>query len=180
MRKLLFVGLVLLLLSSCATVLKKDLMETGIRDFSLEDLTRNPEASKGKSYILGGMIAGATVTGAGFLIDAQYVPVDSAGYLKEQPPDGRFFALYPKEMGTLDPALYSTGRQITLAGIFIGTQSGKIGQMDYLLPLFRIEQIFLWPKPQLYPSYYWDPYWGPWWGPSWLPYGYPPYGYPYY
>ncbi len=176
MRRLLFVALVLLVLSSCVSVLKKDLMETGIRDFSLDALMRNPEGYRGKLFILGGTIVHTAPTEEGTLIDAQYVPVDSYGYLEARPPDDRFLALYPKELGILDPGLYSPNRQITLAGTFTGTRATRIGQTDYLFPLFRIEQIYLWPSVRYYPSYYfWDPYWGPPWGPPW-----PPYGYPYY
>ncbi len=175
MRKLLFVALALIVLSSCTTVLRKDLIETGIRNFSLQELTANPQQYQGKRFILGGQVARTTLTEKGSLVDALYVPVDSYGYLKSIQPDGRFLALFPKEMGMLDPALYTSNRRVTISGIFTGVQQGRIGQMEYLFPTFRIEQIYLWPRNAYYPYAYWGPEWGPPWGPPWSPYGYPYY-----
>jgi outer membrane lipoprotein len=176
MRKFLFVALALLLLSSCTTVIRKDLLDSGTRDFSLQELTRNPEQYKGKRFILGGTVARTTRTEEGSLVDALYVSVDSSGYLRNMQPDGRFLALFPKEMGMLDPALYTSNRHITLAGIFTGVQPSRIGEMGYLFPEFRVEQIYLWPRSRYNPYYHWGPEWGPPWGPPWSPYG----GYPYY
>jgi len=176
MRKLLLAALVLVTFSSCATVIRKDLMETGARDISLEDMTRDPARYTGKLFILGGTIVNTTVTETGSLINAVYIPVNKYGHLKDRPPDGRFLALYPKERGILDPILYDRNRQITVAATFTGTQRGKIGQMDYIFPVFLIEQIYLWPRvlyyPYPYPYYYWGPYWGPPFGP-WGPYSPP-------
>jgi outer membrane lipoprotein len=176
MRRLLFVPLALFLFSSCTAVIRKDLLDSGIRDFSLQELTRAPDQYKGKRFVLGGTIARTTLTEKGSLVDAVYVPVDSYGYLRGLQPDGRFLAFYPKELGILDPALYGPNKRVTLAGIFTGVQPGKIGQMDYTFPEFRVEQIYLWPMNRHYPyAYYWGPEWGPPWGPPWSPYGYPYY-----
>ncbi len=104
-RRLLFVPLALFLFSSCTAVIRKDLLDSGIRDFSLQELTGVPDQYKGKHFILGGTTARTTLTEQGSLVDALYVPVDSSGYLRGIQPDGRFLALYPKELGMLDPAL---------------------------------------------------------------------------
>ncbi|OPY64702.1 MAG: Outer membrane protein slp precursor [Syntrophorhabdaceae bacterium PtaU1.Bin034] len=161
-----------LLVTSCATVLRKDLMQTGIRDFSFADLTAAPDVYKGRLFILGGVIAGTSVTENGSLVEALYVPVDSSGYLEDRKPSVRFLALYPKERGILDPMIYRKNRQITLAGIFTGTQRGKIDSMEYTFAVFQIEQIYLWEER---PVVQYVPYpWGPYWGPPW-PYRYYPY-----
>jgi outer membrane lipoprotein len=171
MKKLFFVALAFLVLSSCTTVLRKDLLCTGERHFTLEELTRNPDAYKGRLFILGGTIADTTVTNAGSLVKALYVPVDSYGYLKDKKPDGRFLVIYPKERGVLDPVLYREHKKITVAAVFTGTEQGRIGQMEYVYPVFRVEEIYLWPKVIYYADYCWGPYWGPYWGP---PYWGPP------
>jgi len=183
MRKLLLASLVLIFLSSCASVLNSDLMREGMRDFSLTDVVNNPDLYRGKLFVLGGIIAAATVTQSGSLIEAIYVPVDSFGYFRDVRPDGRFLALYPREQGLLDPLVYGTGKHVTLAACFTGTQQGKIGQMDYIFPSFRIAQIYLWrrveyvPPPYYYPGPYWGSSWGPPWGPPWRFRGYPDYWY---
>ncbi|OPY69918.1 MAG: Outer membrane lipoprotein Slp family protein [Syntrophorhabdus sp. PtaU1.Bin050] len=171
MKRLVFVVLAFLILSSCTSVLRKDLMERGVRNFSLDQLVRNPEPYKGKLFILGGIIAETTLTETDSVVNALYVPIDFAGYPKDVKPNGRFLALYPKERGILDPLIYGMHRKITVAGIFTGTEPGKIGQMNYIFPVFRVEEMYLWEKSESYPwcAYgpypYRDPcYWGsPWW-----------------
>lgn len=179
------VAAVLLFLFSCAPVIKKDLMETGVRDVSLTTLVKNPSAYKGRLFILGGIIAQTKVTGEGTLIEAVYVPVDSRGYLRDiESQEGRFMILYPKEQGVLDPMIYRMRRELTVAGEFIGTRTGKLDEAEYIFPLFLARQVYLWREeeyyyPYDYPyspyPYRWDrpggrsyPYW--WDDPTWRPY----------
>jgi len=186
MRKLIFIIFGVLMLSSCAPVLRQDIMDKAVREFSLSDLRTNPDPYKGKLFVLGGSIANTKITAAGSQIEALYVPVDSKGYLEDVEPsstDGRFLAILPKGKGTLDPLIYRKGRDITVAGDFLGTQSGKIDEAEYIYPVFEIVQIYLWKEREYYPYYYPYPYyysypywgyypwrpWGPWWG------YYPPY-----
>jgi len=174
-----------IILSSCAPVLRQEIMEKATRDFSLSDMRNNPDIYKGRLFILGGSIINTKITEHGSEIEAIYVPVDSRGYLKDvEPSNGRFLAIYPKERGILDPIIYCKGRNITLAGEFIETHSGKIDEAQYTYPVFKIVEIYLWQeKRDYYPGYYYpgyypypypywyDPWWGPW-GPWWRPYPY--------
>lgn len=189
MRKLFFIIFSVLILSSCAPVLRQDIMEGASRDFSLSDMRNNPDTYTGKLFVLGGSIVNTKVTQKGSQIEAIFVPVDSRGYLKDIEPsssEGRFLAIFPKERGTLDPLIYRKGRDITLAGEFIETRQGKIDEMEYSYPVFEIIEIYLWKEtrdyypgyyypgyyyPYSYPYPYWwyDPWWRPW-GPWWRPY----------
>lgn len=182
MKRLMCVALALAVLSSCTTVLRKDLMETGVRDVSFRDLTTNPELYKGKLFILGGTIIHTMTGSTGTVITALYIPVDSSGYLKHRRPAGRFIAIYPRERGLLDPIAYGPNNEITLAGVFMDTQKGKVGNVAYVVPVFRIEEIYRWPTDPYYTYYqsdfaswgpYWGPFWGPYWGPPWWPHLYP-------
>lgn len=184
MRKLIFIVFGMLILFSCAPVLRQDIMDKAVREFSLSDLRNNPDPYKGKLFVLGGAIANAKITTAGSQIEALYIPVDSRGYLEDvelSATDGRFLAILRKERGTLDPLIYRKGRDITVAGEFIGTRSGKIDEAEYIYPVFEIVQIYLWKEREYYPyyyPYYAYPYW--WYGPWWRPWGpgwgyYPPY-----
>lgn len=182
MRKLFFIFFIVLLLSSCAPVLRPDIMDKAIREFSLSEIKNDPEPYKRKMFVLGGSIINTKLTEKGSQIEALYVPVDSRGHLKDVEPsslDGRFLAIFPKESGILDPVIYRKGRDITVAGEFLGTESGKIDEAEYIYPVFEIIQIYLWKERQYYPYYYPYPYyyaypywwydpwwrpWGPWWG----------------
>ncbi len=169
LKKLVLAITVVILLGACAPVLREDLMRRGIFDVRLSEIKQNPEFHKGRLFILGGIIVNTTITSSGSLIEAIYVPVNSRGYLKNvEAPNVRYLALYQgKEI--LDPMIFREKLEITLAGEFIGTRSGKIGEMDYIYPLFEIKELYLWEEEKdyyrmSYPPWYY-PYWryDPWW-----------------
>jgi starvation-inducible outer membrane lipoprotein len=115
------------------------------------------------------------------------VPVDSSGYFSDQGrSEGRYFAVLPQDEAMLDPEVYRPGRRVTLAGRFTGLRKERIEEMDYIYPVFRIVQIYLWPKEDVYyypyPGYYYDPWYYPYpyfYGDFWWGYPYSSY-YPYY
>ncbi len=182
MKGVIFVA-ALMFLAACSPVLNRELMHQGAREFSFDHLRETPEVFEGKLFILGGVIYETKLLEQGSQIEAIYVPVDSYGYLKtETHREGRFLALYPKSGGILDPLIYKQGREITLAGEFVGLRNGKIDEMEYVYPVFNIKEIYLWKEerdyygyPYYYPYYgpypYWyDPWWGrPYPGPYWPP-----------
>jgi outer membrane lipoprotein len=156
-----------LLLASCATpVFQRNVMEQGIRNPNLADLARDPDRFRGQLFILGGIISSAAFTQQGSLVEAVYAPVDENGYLLGTPViSHRFLALYPRSDGLLDPIIYHSGRQVTIAGVFTENRKGKLGEMEYTYPLFEIRGIYLWPvRPRVYyyvpPPYYYP--WYPW------------------
>ena len=73
--------------------------------------------------------------------------------------------------GYLDPAIYSKGRQVTLAGRVLGTRTDTVGEITYVYPLLACLEVYLWPPMPdtrtLYPYDYWWPWYGPYW---WRPY----------
>ncbi len=165
-----------LLVSACVSpVIRKDLLETGMRNVPPQVLATNPAAYKGKVIILGGIIANTTVTAEGTVIEAVFVPVDHNGYLQNTLGTGRYLAIWPKSSGILDPLIYKRNRLITVAGTFTGTRPGKLGKANYVFPVIDAVQIFLWKERQYYPAYAYPYYYGPYYGPYWW-YGYP---YPY-
>lgn len=174
MRKALALVIAFFFATSCTSVITGELMDRGIRDFSLNDLVSRPEAYQGRLFIFGGIIANTTVTNDGSLVEALFVPVDSLGNLKDMSRQtARFLALYPQEKGVLDPVIYRKDGQVTIAGTFRGVKTGRIDRMDYVFPEFVIDEIYLWEEPprvQYVPGYYvpyggWSPYWGPYWSP---------------
>ncbi len=165
MRTFFLAFLVVTVFSSCAPVLRADLMKQGTVDVNFSALKEDPGPHKGKLYILGGIISKTTATEEGALIEALYVPVDSRGYLRNLVAiNGRYLALFPGRF--LDPLIFREKREITFAGEFLGKRPGSIDEMDYSFPFFEIKEIYLWPERRVY-DYYYEPY----------PYWYPPYPY---
>jgi outer membrane lipoprotein len=176
MYRYIIVAIAFIMLTSCMSVIRKDLMDTGTRHFSFADLLKNPAAYQGKLFILGGRIVDTKLTRRGSLIEAIYVPVDWTGALKDiEPPARRFLALYPKDRSILDPVIYKRDRAVTIAAVFEGTETGKIDEMDYVFPSFQVVQIYLWEKrlpitcgPYPGPCGGPYPYWGSWYYGGWM------------
>lgn len=153
-------------------------MKEGDRNVALDQLRGNPDAYKGRLYILGGVIVESRFVQNGSQLEVLSEPVDSSGYLKDAAyAGGRFLALYPREKGLLDPMVYKKGREVTLAGTFVEARKSKIDDMEYVYPVFEIKDIHLWEERRdydlnypYYPyNYYSNPYWyNPYWGP-WPP-----------
>ena len=134
-RRLLFVPLALFLFSSCTAVIRKDLLDSGIRDFSLQELTGVPDQYKGKHFILGGTIARTTLTEQGSLVDALYVPVDSSGYLRGIQAGRPVSCALPQGAGNArSRALRPQRTRYARRHIYRSVRPGKIGQMDYPFP----------------------------------------------
>jgi len=154
--------LIILMLFSCAPVLRKDLMQQGMINFELSDIRQDPADFKGRLFILGGIIVRTSLTKEGSLIEAIHVPVNSRGYLKNTDKfNGRFLAIYRGKI--LDPAVFREKREITLAGELIDIRRGMIDEIEYVYPYFDIREIYLWEEtpPEMYYRYPYDPYYSP-------------------
>jgi outer membrane lipoprotein len=172
----LFMLSLLLLLFSCAPrpLLDSSYLKDGDRNVSFRDLREHPDQNKGRLFIMGGVIVNLKLSEAGYQLEAMYVPVDRYGYFEDKVrSEGRFLAVLSKEGEMLDPAEFTQGKRVSIAGEFIETRIGKIDQMDYVYPVFRIKQINLWTRDQ---RYYYYPYYPYYYGPWFYPYPYP---YPY-
>ena len=159
---------------SCSPVMNRSYLSESERSVFFDEIRKDPVLYQGKSYTMGGVIVRAKFIEAGSQIEAMEVPVDNYGYFEESGrSEGRFLAVLPKEYGLLDPEVYRQGRRVTLAGEFMETRKGRIDEMEYVYPVFRIKQIYLWPQEwrYAYPGYYYDPwfypfpyyYQDPWW-----------------
>ncbi len=147
MKKIILIALVCLLFFSCTSILRKDLLDSGSKDVPLSAMIQNPEPYKGKLYILGGTVLNTKGVDQGLVVEAAYVPVDPYGYLKQaQRTKDRYLALCPKDQRDLCLATYARGSDLTIAGTFVGTQPVDIKDKTYAYPLFKVEQIYLWPE----------------------------------
>jgi len=126
-------------------MLRQDSIDRATFNYQSSEIKQNPASYRGNLFVFGGIIVSTTAVERGSLIEALYAPVDSRGYLKNVQDTGdRYLAIYPKDYGFLDPMIFREGREITMAGEFIGLQTGKIDEMDYIFPVFQIEEVHLW------------------------------------
>ncbi len=135
--------LMIFLLVSCAPVLRQEIMESALRNIPPSEIKQNPELYYGKLIVMGGIVADTKMTPDGSLIEAMYIPVDNRGYLTGiDTSHQRYLALFPKESGMLDPLIFKRGREITFAGEFIKLKEGKIDDLVYTYPFFKIIEPF--------------------------------------
>lgn len=166
-------GLVLLL-NGCASVPP---YPVPANNPPLESVRANLSAHQDQVVTWGGVILAAEVKQSDTLLTILAKPLDQDGEpLSNDRIDGRFLARFS---GFRDPAIFSTGRKITLTGVISGSQTHKIGEYAYLYPIVVVTRYRLWPKPVVYrehPDYLWYSPWYP--GYPWYPYGYGYYYYP--
>ena len=131
------------------------------------ELRQNPEACIGKVVLVGGGIVTIVNQQEGTLLEVLQKRLDRwQRPCKEDTSQGRFLVLVSE---FLDPAIYREGREITVAGEVTGKKIQRLGDIDYLYPLIRAKELYLWPEYQervYYPYpvwYYWDMYRFPYW-----------------
>lgn len=146
---------------------------------AFSDAFKNTEAYEGSPVIWGGVIIETVPRACDTLIIIRQAELDFQNRPKN--PDisaGRFIA---RSEGFLDPAIYSSGREITVAGIITGTEKRPVGEYLFTYPLVDIREIKLWEKrSEAFRSY--DPMYMPppffFWHPHYLhpyPWYYSPY-----
>lgn len=135
----------------------------------MTQLHTDPERYKDRMVMLGGDIITMQNLADGTRIEILHKPLDGAGMPYDADrSEGRFMAWCDTY---LDPAIYTSGRQLTVAGRVLGSHTDKIGEAEYVYPLISCLEIHLWPQKMMtpYPAdpawHWWD--WGPWPGPFW-------------
>lgn len=131
-------------LTACAPVISQGVLKTVDRTIAFEQIMKNPDAYKGKAVLVGGTILKITNLPDKTLIEVIQQPLDRRN-MPESPENskGRFIVVF-KEFK--DPAIYSPGRLITVAGEMIGSQARPLGETNYNYPLLSPIEYYLW-KP---------------------------------
>lgn len=175
---MLFITFLLVNLSACAPVIPRELRKNLNLKVTLEDVRSRPDSYKGESVLWGGVIASSRNETRHTVIEIVEAPLgsyDRPGSIDKS--RGRFIVQYE---GFLDTAIYTEGREVTVAGEIAGFRKGKIGEMDYTFPLLKSLKIHLWevreeveyvPSPLFCDPFYYPyyPYCRPYY-----PYWYPP------
>jgi len=96
---------------------------------SLTQLHTTPEAYKDRIVMLGRDVLSTRNLTEGMLLEVLQKPLDATDRpLATDRTEGRFMTLCK---GYLDPAVYSKGRQVTLAGRVLGMRTDTIGEITY-------------------------------------------------
>jgi outer membrane lipoprotein len=135
-----------------------------------DEVRADPERFLGSQVRWGGVISGVDNRADDTLVEVVARPLGSSGRPREtDTTQGRFLARVP---GFLDPAVYRTGREITVLGKVAGLESRPVG--DYPYPYVRVDAQahYLWAvrepvRDPYYPHWWYDPWYPyhPWYGP---------------
>jgi outer membrane lipoprotein len=162
--------LFVLALSSCASVISKDIRDMATKNVEFSALAADPEAYRGRVVILSGLIVRTDPTQEGTYLEVMQTPADATGRPENiDRSQGRFYALSQEYR---DPALWAKDREVTVAGEVVGARDTVTGEVRRTLPVIRVMQVHLWEKRR--PPYAYDPYFSSFEAD----YGYPYYGYP--
>lgn len=133
--------LLILLISGCAHVISMESRERADIGVAPIDVMKEPDAYKGRFIILGGIIASSVNTEEGAYIEVVQKPLDYRGMPEDTDiSHGRFIILYE---GYLDTAIYSQGREVTVAGEVIGKKIRPLGQIQYQYLLIKSRELHL-------------------------------------
>jgi outer membrane lipoprotein len=145
------IGILSLMLGACAPVISPQLMDQVDRDVTYSSLAARPDEFKGKVVLLGGTIVQTVPKPSETEIEVVQKPASSSGepHLTDKS-EGRFLVVVDR---FLDPAIYQTGRDITVAGEVRGSEVRRIGEIDYRYPVITAQELYLWRRPSAPPAY---------------------------
>ncbi len=139
--KRLFLVLTVLSFLGCAHVISQELRQSADKGITAAELFKNPDIHKGKMVILGGAIVHSLNMPDGTYIEVLQKPLDYRGRPENTDiSHGRFLILYD---GYLDPAIYSQGREITVAGEVVGKRVQALGEIQYSYTLVKARELHL-------------------------------------
>ncbi|WP_156912605.1 Slp family lipoprotein [Methylocaldum szegediense] len=170
----LVIWITLLSVAGCSTSpFSKSVRTVTKKQPSFYEIIARPEAYKGRTVMLGGVIVQTTNRPQFTEIEVVQKPLDRS----DRPEDvdtsaGRFLIRCNR---FLDSAVYAKGREVTVAGEVQGKETKPLDQINYTYPVIGCKEIHLWatrPTYVYYPMPYWyDPWWRGW--PGYYPYWYP-------
>jgi len=152
-----------LLLNACTPVISPQLMDQVDRNLTYSLLASRPDECKGKMVLLGGTIVQTVPKPKETEIEVVQKQLSSSGepFLTDKS-EGRFLIVVDR---FLDPAIYRSGRDITVAGELQGSVLRRLGEIYYRYPVIDASELHLWKEPlspQAYPypyrfgyPYYW-------------------------
>ena len=164
MSRLLVLLLTVLWLAGCASHLPQPIREAPPGAPQLDEVRHDPDRFRGSPVRWGGVIAQVDNRADHTLVEVVARPLGGNGRPREtDASQGRFLARVP---GFLDPAVYGTGREITVAGRVAGLDTRPVGEFKYPYVQVDVELHHLWAVREPLR----EPYYPPWWYDPWYPY----------
>ncbi len=133
-----------LLLQGCSYAISPEVSRTADRAITFEKLQADPPSYKGKTVILGGLIAQVSNVKNGTLIEVVQKELDYWGRPRRTDRTGGRFILFQSRY--LDAMVFAPGREITVAGEVRGTEEGSPGEAANTDVLINAREIKLWPR----------------------------------
>ncbi len=144
-RRIVSVACLMLFITACASVMSETTMKSVDQSVSFAALQQKPDAYKGKVVLLGGQIIATTVKDNETWIEVLEKNLDSGQKPENTDQSGGRFLV--KFQGFLDPAIYTPGRYLTVAGQVEGKVVRPINEIKYTFPLLSAKEHHLW-KPE--------------------------------
>lgn len=132
----------LFLIAGCGPVISEETLKTVDRAVRFEQVVKDPDAYKGRQVVFGG-----TILNVENGTEATYIEVLQEGMNSQLKPvdqdasRGRFLAEYK---GFKDPAIYSPGKRLTVAGVVTGARTRELGKGTYKYPVIEAREDYLW------------------------------------
>ena len=155
--------------TGCIAVLSPQVHQQADRTLTFGQLSAIPEASIGRTVMLGGEIVRIWNVPGVTVLDVLQRPLDAEDQpILTQPSEGRFIVRCDRY---LNPLTYAAGRMVTVARRILGTHPETVEERDTVYPLLACVEIYLWPQATLsevYPSIWLWRDWDPWYGDPWM------------
>lgn len=162
----------LVLISGCATHGPLPTSDVPVATPAVTEVQSDPARFKGTTVRWGGVITRVDNQPANTWIEVVSHELQENGQPQAKGgSSGRFIAVIP---GFADPAVYTSGRKITVVGTLGETTTRQIGEYNYTFPLVNVSAIHLWPVVEENTTSDYPP---PWW--YYDPWPYYPRPYPY-
>ena len=145
MRLLGFLALlaIVVMAGGCAPVISQEALKTVDDELRFEAVLENPETYLGATVLLGGdVIETVPLAGKTQMVVLQRPLGFRNKPSKEKGSKGRFIVV---AKGFMDPAIYRSGRQVTVVGTVAGKDVRPIGEIEYAYPLIDMTELYLWP-----------------------------------
>ncbi len=135
-------------ISSCATVISREVMQEVDQGVRFEEILKDPEAYQGRVVLLGGEILKTENFPDKTLLVVIHRPLKSGKKpTTKDESKGRFIV---SVSGFLDPEIYRRGRKVTVAGSVTGKEVRRLDERELIYPVITKRELYLWPVEEYY------------------------------
>lgn len=136
--------------TACAPAVSNQAMGLVDPDITFEMLLQDPDRHVGRYLLVGGAVAAVRVgESGGSEMEVVQLPTDKRGRITSTDRSaGRFIVL---DQAFRDPAIYYSGRLLTLVGQVVGSRAGQLASKEYLYPVLTVHELRLWAQEE-YPG----------------------------